>query len=120
MSKSVDEAKFKEYCDLMLSGKMHPDVAAYLLGLSRPTFDKRVNQFYCPETYGEVPPDFFDGFKGDWEENPKWIKTSAYVKKYLEREEERKERQRKKEEYKRMIAHRDEFLKASKLPRLED
>ena len=120
MSKSVDEKTFKDCCDLMLSGRMHPDVAAYLTGLSRPTFTKRVNQYYYPERYGELPEDFFSGRKDFWKENEGWIKTSAYVKKYLMREEEKKERQRKKEEYQRMKAHRDEFLKAKELPRLEE
>lgn len=57
--KTVDEKTFKECCDLMLSGRMHPEVAAYLTGLSRPTFYKRVNQYYDPEKYGELPEDFF-------------------------------------------------------------
>lgn len=120
MSKTVDEKTFKECCDLMLSGRMHPDVAAYLTGLSKPTFTKRVNQYYCPEIYGELPEDFFSGRKDKWKENTGWIKKSAYVQKYLKREEEKKERQRKREERLRLLAHRDEFLKAKELPRLED
>ena len=81
--KTVDEKTFKECCDLMLSGRMHPEVAAYLTGLSRPTFYKRVNQYYDPEKYGELPEDFFSGRKGVWKENTGWIKNSVAVQRYI-------------------------------------
>ena len=119
MSKTVDEKTFKECVDLTLSGKMHPEVAAYLTGLSRPTFYKRLNQYFDPDRFGALPDDFFSGRKDFWKENTGWIKTSSAVKRYKEREKEREERNRAKEEYLREQKHRDEFLDASELPKLE-
>lgn len=118
--KSVDEKTFKECVDLCLSGKMHPEVAAYLTGLSRPTFYLRLNQYYDPEKYGALPDNFFDGRSAVWKENTGWIKQSSAVKKYLQREEERKERARAREAYLEAQRHRDEFLSADELPRLGD
>lgn len=119
-SKSVDEKLFKDCVDKMLSGRMHPDVAAYLTGLSRPTFTKRVNQYFYPDRYGKLPDDFFGLNTHEWKENVGWIKTSAAIRKYKEREKQREERNKQKEEYQKMIKHRDEFLDASKLPKLEE
>lgn len=118
--KGVDEKTFKECCDEMLRGRMHPDVAAYLTGLSRPTFRKRVNQYYDPERYGELPPDFFGHGTDKYITDKKWAKDSAAVRKYKEREEERKRKQKYKEEYRQMLKHRNEFLKADDLPKLEE
>lgn len=119
MSKTVDEKQFKECVDQCLSGRMHPDVAAYITGLSRPTFYKRLNQYYDPEKYGELPDDFFSGRKDIWKENTGWIKNSAAIRRYKEREKEREEHKKFLEERQRKQNHRDEFLQASKLPRLE-
>ena len=118
--KQVDEKTFKECCDLMLTGRMHPDVCAYLTGLSRPTFRLRVNQFYDPERYGELPEGFFGVRTHKWKENTGWVKESAAVRDYLKREKERTERNLVKEESLRREKKRDKFLDASKLPRLED
>lgn len=120
MSKTVDEKTFKECVDKCLSGKMHPDVAAYLVGLSRPTFYKRLNQYYDPERFGKLPDDFFSGRKDFWKENTGWIKTSSAIQRYKEREAERQEHERVKAERLEKEKHRDVFLKASKLPRLGD
>ena len=119
MNKSVDEKTFKDCVDKTLSGRMHPDVAAYLTGLSRPTFYKRLNQYFDPDRFGALPDDFFSGRKDFWKENTGWIKTSSAIKKYKEREKEREERRRAKEEYEKVLKHRDEFLEATKLPKLE-
>ena len=119
--KTVDEKTFKECCDLMLSGRMHPDVAAYLTGLSRPTFRKRLNQFYDPERYGPLPDNFFDGRKDDiWKENTGWIKESSAIRKYLAKEAEKKEALLQQKRQRRQEKRRDSFIEASKLPRLED
>lgn len=118
--KTVDEKTFKECCDLMLAGRMHPEVCAYLTGLSRPTFYKRVKQFYDPEKYGELPEDFFSGRKNGGHENTGWIKNSVAVQRYLAREEEKKERLRQQKEERKRELKRNRFLKADKLPRLED
>lgn len=119
-NKSVDEKTFKDCVDQCLSGRMHPDVAAYLTGLSRPTFYKRLNQYYDPDKFGALPEDFFSGRKDTWKENTGWIKTSPSIKRYLERQKEREEHKKFMEERKRKKEHRDEFLEATKLPRLED
>ena len=119
MSKSVDEKVFKDCIDQVMSGRMHPEVAAYLTGLSRPTFYKRLNQYFDPQLHGELPADFFSGRKDFWKENTGWIKTSSAIKRYLERQEERKQREEQKKEYQKMLKHRDEFLDASELPKLE-
>ena len=116
--KTVDEKTFKECCDLMMSGRMHPDVAAYLTGLSRPTFYKRMKQYYEPERYGELPEDFFSGRKSVWKENTGWMKTSSAIKKYLEREKQREEQKKTLKAYQKKVAKRDKFLEAKKLPRL--
>ena len=118
MSKTVDEKTFKECCDMMLAGRMHPDVAAYLCGLSRPTFNLRVNQYYDPETYGNLPEDFFSGRKGNWKENVGWIKNSIAIKRYKERQEEKKRRERNKQEQIKAIRERNTFKEAYKLPDL--
>lgn len=118
--KTVDEKTFKDCVDKCLSGRMHPDVAAYLTGLSRPTFYKRLNQYYDPERFGALPDNFFSGRKDVWKENTGWIKSSAAIRKYKEREKEREEHKKFLEERKRRWEHRDEFLQAKKLPRLED
>lgn len=118
--KTVDEKTFKECVDKCLSGKMHPDVAAYLVGLSRPTFYKRLNQYYDPERFGKLPDDFFSGRKDFWKENTGWIKNSSAIKRYLEREKEREEHRKVREELRRRKEHMDEFLAAEKLPRLGD
>lgn len=118
--KTVDEKTFKECCDLMLSGRMHPDVAAYLTGLSRPTFNKRFNQYYNPEKYGELPEDFFSGRKGVWKENTGWIKNSVAVQRYIENQEEKKKRRVERRERLKEELRRNKPLKADKLPRLED
>ena len=120
MSKTVDEKTFKECCDLMLSGRMHPDVAAYLCGLSRPTFNLRVNQFYDPDRYGELPADFFSGRKEGWKENTGWIKQSAAIKKYKEREAQKKRRERDKKEHLKYLRERNNFKEAYRLPDLGD
>lgn len=127
MSKSVDEKTFKECCDMMLAGRMHPDVAAYLCGLSRPTFKLRLNQFYDPERYGELPDDFFDGKNSKWKENKWWEKKrnststeSAAIKRYLERQEEKKRRERDKKEQLKAQRERNTFKPAYKLPDLGD
>lgn len=119
MSKSVNEKVFKECVDQCLSGRMHPDVAAYLTGLSRPTFNKRLNQYYDPDVYGKLPDDFFSEQNCNWKENTGWIKASAAIRRYKEREKEREEHQQFLEDRKRKQDHRNEFLQASKLPRLE-
>lgn len=119
MSKTVDEKTFKECCDLMLSGRMHPDVAAYLCGLSRPTFKLRVNQFYDPERYGQLPDNFFDGKNKEWKENTGWIKESSAVQKYLERQEQKKRRERDRKAQLKAIRERNTFKEANKLPDLE-
>lgn len=118
--KTVDEKTFKECCDLMLSGRMHPEVAAYLTGLSRPTFYKRVNQYYDPEKYGKLPEDFFSGRKGVWKENTGWIKNSVAVQRYIENQEEKKKRRVERRERLKEELRRNKPLKADKLPRLED
>lgn len=118
--KGVDEKTFKQCCDLMLSGKMHPDVCAYLTGLSKPTFYKRVRQYYDPEKYGELPENFFGVNIERYKNDKKWIKYSQAVQKYLEREKERKLQEKYKEEKRQMEKHRNEFLDASKLPILEE
>lgn len=118
--KSVDEKIFKECCNLMLCGRMHPDVCAYLTGLSRATFNKRVNQYYDPDRYGKLPDNFFDGHKEDGYENSKWYLERPAVKKYLERQKWEEERKRQKAEYEQIIKHRDEFMSASELPKLGD
>ena len=117
-NKSVDEKTFKECCDLMLSGRMHPDVAAYLCGLSRPTFNLRVNQYYDPDRYGALPDNFFAGRKESWKENTGWIRNSVAIKRYLEREEEKKRREREKKERLKQLKERDMFKAAYKLPDL--
>ena len=86
--KSVDRQTFEKCVNEMLGGRMHPDVAAYLCGLSRPTFNKRVNQYYDPEVYGELPEGFFGHSTHKWKENTGWIKASVAIKRYKEREEE--------------------------------
>lgn len=118
--KSVDERVFKECCDQMLSGRMHPEVAAYLTGLSRPTFYKRVNQYYDPERFGELPENFFSGRKSGWKENTGWIKNSVAVQKYLERQEEKRRFRRERAERRELEKQRNKFLSADRLPRLED
>lgn len=118
--KTVDEKTFKECCDLMLSGRMHPDVAAYLTGLSRPTFYKRVNQYYDPERYGELPEDFFSGRKKVWKENTGWIKDSVAIKRYLENQEIKQKRKIERRERLKEELRRNKAVKADKLPRLED
>lgn len=120
MSKSVDEKTFKECCDMMLAGRMHPDVAAYLCGLSRPTFNLRVNQYYDPERYGELPEDFFTGKpKKKWKENQWWTKNSVAIKRYLEKEEEKKRREIAKQEHLKALKEKDTFKPAYKLPDLK-
>ena len=118
--KTVDEKVFKECCDLMLNRRMHPEVAAYLTGLSRPTFYKRVNQYYDPEKYGELPEDFFSGRKSVWKENTGWIKNSVAVQRYLEKEEMKRKRKMERRERLREEIRRNKAVKASKLPRLEE
>lgn len=118
--KTVDEKTFKECCDLMLSGRMHPEVAAYLTGLSRPTFIKRVNQYYDPERYGELPDNFFSGRKSVWKENEGWIKNSIAVQRYIARQEAKNEWEREKKIRVRELKKRDKAVSADKLPRLED
>ena len=118
--KTVDEKVFKECCDLMLSGRMHPEVAAYLTGLSRPTFYKRVNQYYDPERFGELPDDFFSGRKDVWKENTGWIKHSVAVQRYIERQEEKQRRKRERRERLREEIRRNKAVRADKLPRLEE
>lgn len=118
--KTVDEKTFKECCDLMLSGRMHPEVAAYLTGLSRPTFYKRVNQYYDPERYGELPEDFFSGRKGVWKENTGWIKNSVAVQRYIENQKEKQRRRIERRQRLREELNRNKAVKADKLPRLED
>jgi len=119
--KSVDEKTFKECCDLMLSGRMHPEVAAYLTGLSRPTFYKRVNQYYDPERYGELPENFFSGRKKDtWKENTGWIKNSIAVQRYLENQKIKEQRKMEKKQRLREEKRRNRPLKAENLPKLED
>lgn len=120
MSKTVDEKTFKHCVNEMMAGRMHPDVAAYICKLSRPTFYKRVNQFYCPEIYGKLPDNFFDGESEGWKENTGWIKTSMAIKHYLEREEQRKQRQRNKEIHLQYLKERNTFRKADELPDLGD
>lgn len=120
MNKAVDEKTFKECVDKMLSGKMHPDVAAYLCGLSRPTFYKRINQYYDPERYGEIPKDFFGEQNHKWKENTGWIKDSVAIKRYKEREEERKQREKNKQLHLKYLKERDTFKKAKDLPELGD
>ena len=58
-----DEKVFLDCINEVLCGRMHPDVAAYLTGLSRPTFYKRFNQYFDPQLHGELPEDFFNGRK---------------------------------------------------------
>lgn len=118
--KTVDEKTFKECCDLMLSGRMHPEVAAYLTGLSRPTFYKRVNQYYDPERYGELPENFFSGRKGVWKENTGWIKNSVAVQRYIENQKEKQRRRIERRQRLREELNRNKAVKADKLPRLED
>lgn len=118
--KTVDEKTFKECCDLMLSGRMHPEVAAYLTGLSRPTFYKRVNQYYDPERYGELPEDFFSGRKSVWKENIGWIKNSVAVQRYIENQKEKQRRRIERRQRLREELNRNKAVKADKLPRLED
>jgi len=118
--KTVDEKTFKDCVDQCLSGRMHPDVAAYLTGLSRPTFYKRLNQYYDPDKFGPLPDNFFSGRKDVWKENTGWIKTSAAIKRYKEREKEREEHKKYLAEREKKRQHRNEFLQASVLPRLED
>lgn len=120
MSKSVDEKTFKECVDMMLSGRMHPDVAAYLTGLSRPTFNRRVNEYYDPEVFGELPEGFFNGYKGKFNENPKWIRDSVAVKRYKERQEEKKRRKEYREEHIKYLKEKNTFKTADKLPDLGD
>ena len=119
-AKSVDEKTFKKCCDEMLAGRMHPDVAAYLCGLSRPTFYKRVNQYYAPETYGELPEGFFGVSTHKWKENTGWIKSSVAIQRYKDREEIRKQRQRNKELHLQYLKDRDTFKQAKNLPDLGD
>lgn len=118
--KTVDEKTFKECCDLMLSGRMHPEVAAYLTGLSRPTFYKRVNQYYYPERYGELPENFFSGRKNVWKENTGWIKNSVAVQRYIEDQKEKQRRRIERRQRLREELNRNKAVKADKLPRLED
>lgn len=120
MSKTVDEKTFKECVDMMMSGRMHPEVCAYLTGLSRPTFYKRVNQYYDPERYGELPQDFFSGRKDGWKENTGWIKDSVAVKRYLERQEEKQRRKKDREEHIKYLKQKNKFKEADKLPDLGD
>ncbi len=114
--KTVDEKTFKECCDLMMSGRMHPEVAAYLTGLSRPTFYKRVNQYYD----GELPEDFFSGRKSVWKENTGWIKNSVAVQRYIENQKEKQRRRIERRQRLREELNRNKAVKADKLPRLED
>ena len=118
MTKSVDEKTFKHCVSEMMCGRMHPDVAAYLCGLSRPTFYKRVNQFFDPETHGELPDDFFGLSTHKWKENTGWIKQSMAIQCYKEREKERKERERNKKLHLQYLKERDTFKDASHLPDL--
>ena len=118
--KSVDEKTFKECCDLMLAGRMHPEVCAYLTGLSRPTFYKRVKQFYDPERYGELPEDFFNGRKESGHDNTGWIKNSMAVQRYLAKEEEKKRLKRRKKIERNRELKRDRCVPAERLPKLED
>lgn len=118
--KSVDEKTFKECCDLMLAGRMHPEVCAYLTGLSRPTFYKRVKQFYDPERYGELPEDFFNGRKEGGHDNTGWIKNSMAVQRYLAKEEEKKRLKRRKKIERNRELKRDRCVPAERLPKLED
>ena len=119
MSKTVDEKTFKECCDLMLAGRMHPDVAAYLTGLSRPTFNKRVNEYYDPERYGSLPENLFNGRKDSWKENTGWIKDSVAIKRYLERQDEKKRREEYKKAQLKALREKNTFKEAYKLPDLE-
>ena len=118
--KAVDEETFKKCVDEMLSGRMHPDVAAYLCGLSRATFNKRVNQYYDPEKFGNLPEGFFGKSGHKVKETPEWTKASAAIRKYKEREEERKQRQRLKELHEQYLKERDTFRDAKSLPKLEE
>lgn len=120
MIKTVDEKTFKDCCDLMLSGKMHPDVCAYLTGLSRPTFILRANQYYEPENFGPLPENFFDGKKDVWKENKSLEKFSPAVQKYLERQEAKKRRQMARDAHEKYLKQRNTFKKAKNLPKLED
>ena len=116
--KAVDEETFKRCVSEMLSGRMHPDVAAYLCGLSRPTFNKRVNQYYDPDRFGTLPDGFFGKSNHKVKENPKWTKESVAIKRYKEREEERKQRERNRELHLQYLKERDTFRDATNLPKL--
>lgn len=57
--KSVDEGIFFESIAKIIGEGYTLDKAAEYCGLSTPTYSLRVNQYFAPERFGEVPEGFF-------------------------------------------------------------
>ena len=57
MCKSVDTEKFIEAVDMLINGATQTEAAEHC-GLSVPTFAKRVNQYFAPEQFGNLPEEF--------------------------------------------------------------
>lgn len=55
--KSVDTEKFIEAVDMLINGATQTEAAEHC-GLSVPTFAKRVNQYFAPEQFGNLPEEF--------------------------------------------------------------
>lgn len=55
--KSVDTEKFIEAVDMLINGATQTEAAKHC-GLSVPTFAKRVNQYFAPEQFGNLPEEF--------------------------------------------------------------
>lgn len=55
--KSVDTEKFIEAVDMLINGATQTEAAEHC-GLSVPTFAKRVNQYFAPEQFGDLPEEF--------------------------------------------------------------
>lgn len=57
MIKSVDTDKFMEAIQMLIDGHVQKEAAEYC-GLSVPTFAKRVNQYFDPVRFGDLPEGF--------------------------------------------------------------
>lgn len=56
--KAVDSEKFIEAVMMLIEGATQKEASEYC-GLSVPTFALRVNQYFEPERFGELPEGFF-------------------------------------------------------------
>ncbi len=59
--KAVDRTAFEDAILDYAAGRLKLSQAAEKCGVSEKTFIKRVNQYFEPDTYGELPEQFFIG-----------------------------------------------------------